>query len=440
MHITLIKPKIGHPEGQEYLDEGRMEPLMLGVLGGLTPPEHEVVLWDDRFEEVPFDAPTDLVAITIETFTARRSYEIAAEYRRRGVPVIMGGMHATLIPDEVQAHADSVLLGNAEGAWGQALDDLAAGRLQKRYQGGTNQVQNGTFPRRDLFAGKGYLPVSLIQFSRGCPHECFYCATSTFFCQEHHVRPWQEVLEEIAQRKLLFFVDDNFTANREAAKALLKELIPLKISWVGQLCLEAADDPELLSLMAKSGCLGFVVGFESLDPRNLDWMKKSGVNSRAAGLYSDQIKRFKDKGFQIWAAFTLGHDHDTVESLAATVDFALDHRFSFAAFNTLLPYPGTPLYARLKEEDRLLYDGRWWLHPDYRFNYAAFEPKNMSADELTLAGQMARKRFNSVPSVIHRALDIKTNLRSLPRLLYFLRYSLLFRREVKRKEGMVFGS
>jgi radical SAM superfamily enzyme YgiQ (UPF0313 family) len=199
-------------------------------------------------------------------------------------------------------------------------------------------------------------------------------------------------------------------------------------------------DPELLLLMQKSGCLGFVVGFESINSDNVAWMKKNNVNGGVSDAYERQIKRLKDHGFQIWAAFTIGHDFDTVSSIEDTVDFALKNRFTFAAFNTLLPYPSTPLYEKLSQEGRLLYDGKWWLHPDYRFNHAAFIPKNMTAGQLTKAGMAARKRFNSFPSLLRRAFDVRTNLRSLPKFLYFARYSLLFRREVQKKEGMIFGA
>ncbi len=439
MHITLIKPRIGRQVDSAYIDEGRMEPLSLAVLGGLTPRRHSLALWDDRFESIPFDKPTDLAAITVETFTARRSYEIAAEYRRRGVPVVMGGMHATLLPEEVAEHADSVCIGDAESCWADLLVDAERGTLKSVYAGTGGPAQDHTVPRRELYAGKRYLPVNLIQFSRGCPHACLYCATASYFKSSHHVRSTAEVVEEIGDGKLLFFVDDNFTASREAAKELLKQLIPLKVHWVSQINLDAAEDTELLALMKQSGCLGFVAGFESIRSRSIEWMNKQRSNRGVESAYRDQIGRMKDYGFQVWAAFTLGHDFDTISSIEDTVDFALRNRFTFAAFNILLPYPGTPLYLNFAAEDRLLFDGKWWLHPDYRFNHAAFVPKNMSPEALTAAGMAARKRFNSVPSILRRALDLRTNMRSLPRLLYYARYSLLFRKEVRKKEGMLFG-
>jgi radical SAM superfamily enzyme YgiQ (UPF0313 family) len=142
---------------------------------------------------------------------------------------------------------------------------------------------------------------------------------------------------------------------------------------------------------------------------------------------------------QTWAAFTLGHEHDTVDSIRATVDFALESRFTFAAYNILMPYPGTPLYGSLAQQNRLLYGGQWWLHPEYRFNQAAFRPALMTPDELTNASHQARTRYNSLPALVRRFSDWQTSLRSLSRALSFWRYGLLFRKEVYKKHGMRFG-
>ena len=186
MKITFIKPTIGRREHSLYVDEGRMEPLMLGVLAGLTPPDVETVLYDDRMETVPFDEPTDLVAITVETFTARRAYEIAAEYRQRGVPVVLGGMHVTLLPEEAAEHADSILVGDAEWAWPPLVEDARRHRLLPRYHGRPGIAQmtaagGNALPRREIFQGKAYLPISLMQFSRGCRFGCHFCAVSQYF-------------------------------------------------------------------------------------------------------------------------------------------------------------------------------------------------------------------------------------------------------------------
>lgn len=441
MKITLIKPTIGRLEHSLYVDEGRMEPLMLGVLAGLTPDEHEVVLHDDRMESIPYDEPTDLVAITVETYTARRAYEIALEYRKRGIPVVMGGMHVSLVPEEVQQHADSIFIGDAETLWTHVLDDVKHNKLQKIYKAppGIGQI-GGVKPRRDLYKGKGYLPISLMQFSRGCRYECNFCAVSRYFDKKHYIRRIDEVLEEITEqdRKFIFFVDDNIASHKHALKELCQELIPMKINWISQASLDITHEKEIMKLMADSGCIGNVMGFESITPENLKDAKKVS-NIRGFSNYEREIETLRDHAMQTWAAFTLGYDNDTYDSVLATMEFARKNKFTFAAFNILMPYPDTPLYEQLERENRLLYDGKWWLHPEYRFNQAAFVPTRMTSDELTRACHEAREQFNSIPSLLYRFSDVKTNLKSLWRATNFLRYALLFRKEVYKKHRMKFG-
>ncbi|MDO5692827.1 MAG: radical SAM protein [Pseudomonadota bacterium] len=441
MKLTLIKPNIGRREHSLYIDHGRMEPLMLAVIAALTPPDVEVVLYDDRMETVPVDEPTDLVAITVETYTARRAYEIAADYRARGVPVILGGMHVVLAPDEAARHADSIFLGDAEIGWAEVIADARRGRLKARYQAPPGAAQiGGVLPRRDLYRGKGYLPVSLMQFSRGCKFACRFCAVSQYFDKKHYLRRIDEVVREIAaqERRFVFFIDDNIASDRAALKELCHALIPLKVHWISQASLDITQDAELMRLLQKSGNWGNVVGFESINLASLRETKKS-PNIPGFADYEREVRILREHGMQTWAAFALGFDHDTQESIAATVDFCLKSKFTFAAYNILMPYPGTPLYARLRDEGRLLYDGRWWLHPEYRFNSAAFVPARMTPDELTDACHAARARFNSLGSLVHRFSDLQTNLRTLSRAVSFWRYTLLFRREVYRKHGMRFG-
>ncbi len=441
MKLTLIKPNLGRKEHSLYVDEARMEPLQLGVLAALTPPDVEVVLHDDRMEPIPYDDATDLVALTVETFTARRAYEISAEFRQRGVPVIMGGMHPTLLPDEVARHADSVYIGDAEMLWPQVIEDARKGKLQPLYRAKGGIPHPGILPRRDIFQGKGYLPITLLQFGRGCKFECNFCVTSVYFNKTQFRRNIREVIREIEaqERKILFFVDDNILSDFEAAKMLFRELIPLKVLWVSQASLNMTQDRELMDIMVKSGCMGHVMGFESIDPHNLRAMNKAPNLVRKFEGYKPQLEILRDYGLQTWAAFSLGHDHDTVESIDRTIEFAIENKFPFAAFNILIPYPNTPLYRRFESEGRLLYGGRWWLHPEYRFNHAAFQPKTMSPDELTAAGFKARTTFNSPLTIIRRAFDFKTNMRSLLRLTTFLRYAPLFRNEVYKKQGLQLG-
>jgi radical SAM superfamily enzyme YgiQ (UPF0313 family) len=439
--ITLIKPNIGRREHSLYIDHGRMEPLMLGVLAGLTPPDVEVVLYDDRMEKIPLDEKTDLVAITVETYTARRAYEISEEYRQRGIPVILGGMHPTLMPEEAAQYADSIFSGDAETMWAEVVADARKGKLKKIYHGPPGVAQlGGLMPRRDIFKGKGYLPMTLMQYSRGCRFACNFCAVSQYFDKKHYIRRIDEVLQEIDEHghKFIFFVDDNIASDKKALKALCHELIPLKIKWFSQASLDITRDDELMRLMTDSGCVGNVTGFESITRDSLRDAKKS-PNIPGFSNYDKEVMALRKYGMQTWAAFTLGYDSDTRESILATMDFALEHRFTFAAFNILMPYPNTPLYYKLAQEGRLLYDGKWWLHPEYRFNQAAFVPNKMTADELTDVCHEARKRFNSIPSLIHRFSDLKTNMRTLWSVAAYWKYTTLFRKEVYQKHRMRFG-
>ncbi|MDE5863237.1 MAG: B12-binding domain-containing radical SAM protein [Lachnospiraceae bacterium] len=442
MKLTLIKPNIGRREHSLYVDEARMEPLQLGILAALTPKDIDVVMYDDRMESIPYDEPTDIVAITVETFTARRAYEISAEFRKRGAKTVMGGMHAKLIPEEVQEHCDCVIVGDAEPVWEEMLTDFKEGKLKQRYDVLQPQCpQLNVITRRDIFEGKGYLPITLLQFSRGCSHKCSFCASSVYFQARHYCRPVEEVIKEIKsqKRKLLFFVDDNIVCNREKAKELFRALIPLKIHWVSQGSIDMLNDSELMELMVKSGCLGLVIGFESISAECISQMNKGTNQKGSEGLYKAEIEQLRKWGLQTWAAFTVGHDGDTVESIRATCDFAIKNKFTFAAYNILMPYPNTPLYEKLEREGRLLYDGKWWLHEDYRFNYASIVPKNMTAQELTEVSFDCRKRFNSPMSIVKRALEPRTNMRTPYRFLTYLIYNPLFRKEVFKKQGMRFG-
>jgi radical SAM superfamily enzyme YgiQ (UPF0313 family) len=441
VRITFVKPNIGRMEHSLYVDEGRMEPLMLAVLAGMTPPDVECLLYDDRMEPIPYDEPTDLAAITLETYTARRGYEIAAEYRARGVPVILGGMHVSLLPDEAMAHADSIFIGDAETKWAQVVEDARHRRLKPVYQGppGVGQI-NRVLPRRDLFRGKGYLPVSLMQYVRGCRFACQFCAVTRYFDRKHYVRALDDVVREIeAQpRRFIFFIDDNIASDHKALAEFCHAVTPLRIHWVSQASLDVTRNLPLMKLLERSGNWGNVTGFESITPESLRETRKT-PNLPRFSRYKEEVRILRDHGLQTWAAFTLGYDHDTQDSIAATVDFALESKFIFAAYNILMPYPNTPLYAKLEQEGRHLYGGSWWLHPEYRFNNAAFVPKQMTPDELTRACHAARVRYNTLGALMVRFCDVKTHLKSFARVAAYWYYTLIFRKEVYKKHGMRFG-
>ncbi len=442
LKITLIKPTIGTKLHSLYVDEGRMEPLMIGVLAGLLSQYAEISFYDDRMEKIYYDKPCDIAMITVETYTAKRAYEIAAEFKKRNVTVVMGGMHVKLAPDEALEHADSVMIGDAEDIIDKFIVDFKNNKLEKIYNGGIAiPPQRGVFPRRDIFKNKGYLPITLVQFSRGCVHNCNYCAVSRYFNRKHYCRNIRDVLIEIEMqdRKFIFFVDDNFIANKEKAKELLKELIPLKIHWVSQGSIDMLYDDELMELIVKSGGMGFVMGFESINEASLDYMGKKVNKMHGFNKYKWEIERLRYWGLQTWAAFTIGHDTDTIESIKATCDFAIENKFTFAAYNILMPYPNTPLYNQLKEQNRLLYNGKWWLDDNYKFNHAAYIPKNMTPEELTEVGFYCRDTFNNMASLLYRVCDPKTNMSSMFRFITYWLYNPLFRKEVYKKQDMLFG-
>jgi len=440
VRILFVKPNMGLVEGRPYHDRGRMEPLTFAVLAGYTPAGHEVQLCDDRFEPVPYSGGWDLVAINTEIFTARRAYEIADRFRAQGVPVVLGGCHASLAPTEAAAHADAVALGDSDAAWAQIVSDVELGRLQPRYAAGAAGPRwQCAPPRWDLFAGKSYLPVALTQFGRGCQNACEYCTTGNLYRGARSHREPAELVAELRarDRRMVFFVDDNLVADRDAAKRLFRALIPLRLRWTAQASLDFTADPELLDLLLESGCAGLVVGFESLDPRNLRAMNKGG--NLAHGSYDEVVERIRAAGLMIWAAFLLGYDHETAASIRETVDWALSKKFAFSAFNVLTPYPGTAFYARMKAEGRLLYDGRWWLHDDYRFGHVGFRPRNLEPEELAELGLQARLRHNSLYQIARRATDRSTNSKDLWSLATYFAYNPLFRDELLKKHGMQLG-
>jgi radical SAM superfamily enzyme YgiQ (UPF0313 family) len=213
MKITFILPAIGKKQGQKYIGTWKMEPLTIAVLKSLTPDDVETEFFDDRIELVDYTTRTNLVVITVETYTARRSYQIAARFRERGIPVVMGGYHVTLIPEEAALFADSIVTGNAEAVWQQLIEDFQGGRLKRQYSGGV--ACDFAVPDKSIFKGKKYLPVSLVETGRGCCHSCEFCAISSYYGCRYHPRKLEDVISDIkrSSNKYFFFVDDNLIAD-----------------------------------------------------------------------------------------------------------------------------------------------------------------------------------------------------------------------------------
>lgn len=406
MHLTIVHPAIGRRPGVNYMRTWQMESLPAAVLAGLTPKDVTVAFHDDRMEAIPFDAPTDLVAIPVETYTARRAYQIASEYRRRGVPVVMGGFHATLAPDEVAQYAESIVIGEAEAVWPRVIDDARHGRLEPRYRAGERPSLADIVYDRSIFRGRRYLKLGLIETSRGCRFPCEFCAVQTFFERTSRHRPVDAIVAELQvlrhERKLFFFVDDNFAASIRYARELVEALAPLRIRWVTQMSINAAHDESFLAALAASGCQGVLIGFESLDPDVLRSMKKS-FNTMKGG-FSVALANLRRHGIRVYGTFVFGYDEDRPGASAEAARFAIDHRFYLAAFNHLTPFPGTPLYKRLEREGRLLYE-RWWLDERYRYNDLPFTPAGMTPADVREACLQARRAFYGWRSMAKRAFD-----------------------------------
>lgn len=438
MHLTLIHPCIGHRAGQSYIRTWQMEPLPPATIAGLTPKDITISFYDDRMENIPYDQPANLVALSVETYTAKRAYQIASEYRRRGVPVVMGGFHATLCPEEVAQYADAVVIGEAEHLWHQVLLDAEKGSLQTYYHQPGRPTLSGLRVDRSIYAGKRYLPIGLIEAGRGCNFLCDFCAVQTVFGHSQTRRPSADILAELEamrHRPLIFFVDDNLTADISAAKEFFRALIPLKLRWVSQVSINAAFDDELLALMTASGCQAVLIGFESLNAENLRKMNK-GFNLMKGG-FEQALANLRRHNIKLYITFVFGYDEDTQDSFGATVDFALRHKFYIAAFNHLTPFPGTPLYRSLQEQGRLLYDA-WWLDERYRYNQIPFRPAHMTPERVQRGCVEARARFYSWDNIWRRGLDPVN--RSNP-LMWMHYYSInaLFHGEVHRRDDYPLG-
>ena len=437
MRILFIQPAVGHKGGGAvYPKTWTMEPLALAVLSALTPSRIERRFMDDRLDEVDFSADADAVALTVECYTAARSYEIAARFRAKGAKVILGGFHVKLNPEEAAAHADAIVLGDAETTWGEVIDDLEAGTLKPRYAG-----CGGVFcplPDRGLFRGRNYGRLSLVETSRGCAFDCEFCSVTKFFGRRYTPRPLGEVMAEVRalEKDIVFFVDDNLAMDVERLKELCRLMIPMRKRWVGQLSIHTARDDELLALMAASGCAGVLIGFESLDAATLSDMGKR-VNATNAD-YAAAVENLRRHHLSVYATFVFGYDHDTTETFERTFEFAMESKFFFAAFNHLVPFPGTDVHARFVREGRMIYD-KWWLDPAVRFGDVVFRPKNFTPEGLAETCRRYRLKFYSPKSVFRRAMDFRANLHGGLKAALFFATNFLQGREVMRRHGLPNG-
>ena len=437
MRLTLVQPAIGHRVGESYIRSWQMEPLPIAVLAGLTGRHIELRFYDDRLETIPFDEPTDAVAIPVETYTARRAYQIALRFRQHGVPVILGGFHPTLMPEEASGFADAVVTGEAEAVWPEVMDDLAHGTLKARYDGGTRLDLSAISVDRGIFRNKRYLPIGLVETGRGCRFPCEFCAIQTFFQRSYRVRPVGDVIRELeglrASRKLFFFVDDNFAGQIDDRRELLSALARLPLRWITQMSIHAAHDESFVRQLARSGCRGVLIGFESLNEANLLLMRKR-FNTMRSG-YTGALANLRQHGIGVYGTFIFGYEHDTADAFAEAVEFAQAQKMYLAAFNHLTPFPGTPLYRRLQDEGRLRFDA-WWLDFRYRYNELPFVPRQLSPEAVTQGCVEARRRFYAWSSILRRSLG---NRGDGFMFRHFFPINALHRNEISLRNGYPLG-
>lgn len=428
MKILLIQPSRLRSDGRV---EKRRRRWLLGMtlpyVAALTPADHHVEIKDDLLEDITFQEDCDLVALSFMTHQAPRAYQIAAGFRRRGIPVVMGGFHATLAPEEAREHADALVMGEAEEAWPRLLRDFQGGRLEPVYRSSRfSDLKNLPVPRYDLLNLKRYKLLNIpSQTTRGCPFACNYCEVTQVYGGRYRHRPVDEVIHEIQEirrltgSRFIYFVDDNFVAHRAHALAIMERLIPLKLIYGCLAPVNIGNDPELLDLMQRSGCLHVNLGMESISPESLE-----AINKRQNKIkdYERQFKALRDRGIGFSVNVMFGLDGDRPEIFDSTVDFLIKIKAPLAFMFILAPRPGTKIRDQLLREGRI-FDHEW---PNYCGFKAVFHPKHMTARQLEEGYWRAQRQFYSLPAILKRLT---------PRLYswHMLPFNLAFAWSVRRR-------
>ena len=420
MKIALISPKgpLYRHRGGIFKRSLRYQPLTLTTLAALVPPELDahVALYDEGIQDVPSDLDADLIGMTVITGTARRSYELARTFRAQGKTVVLGGPHVTLVPEEAALHADAIVVGYAEDTWPELLRDFARGVLKREYRMAPDfslDRPDTPFARRDLFNPRHFLTQAVFEATRACGHDCEFCIVPTAWGSRQFQKPVAWIVEDIRRvgQKQILFVDLNLVADKAYARELFTALIPLKVRWFGLATVLIGHDPELMELMARSGCRGLLLGLESVMSGSL-----GDANKRFNGSvdYKALIVHLHELRIAIQGCFVFGLDHDPLEVFDITADFAIDNGIDLPRFAILTPFPGTPLHQRLAAQDRIL-TRDWEL---YDGQHVVFQPRNMTPQQLAEGHERAWKkvyRYNAIARRLWKArafepLGIAANL------------------------------
>jgi radical SAM superfamily enzyme YgiQ (UPF0313 family) len=374
--------------------------LSLLTLAALTPEEIEV-----EYVEVPdigqveeLDTGYDAVAISSYSAQIFEAYELADRYRDAGVPVVIGGSHVSALPAEAAEHADAVAVGEAEALWPRIVDDLLGGRLEPIYREskpGTTDLAGSPVPRFDLLDPKRYNRIT-VQTSRGCPHDCEFCAGSKLFGAGFRQKPVDRIVTELElvsrlwPRPFVELADDNSFVDKRWSRELMEAIRPMGLRWFTETDISVADDEELLELMYHNGCYQLLIGLESTRRESLAGLDRHGWKSRQADRYMEAIQKIQAHGISVNGCFIVGLDGDTTGIFEEIRDFIVDSQLLEAQVTVLTPYPGTRLYSRLEQEGRLLADCRWDLCTmfDVNFRPARMDPEELEAGLAWLYGEI----------------------------------------------------
>jgi radical SAM superfamily enzyme YgiQ (UPF0313 family) len=397
--------------------------LSLLTLAGLTPARHEVEYHEIADLKTLPELPDhfDLVALTSLSAQIYDAYAVAAHYRRMGIPVVMGGLHVTSLPEEAKAHCASVVVGEGEPLWPQVLDDFERGHLRSFYRqdpAGAFDLREAPMPRFDLLDPEKYNRIT-VQTSRGCPHKCEFCASSILLTPRYKLKPVEKVIAEIQAIKRIWprpfieFADDNSFVHREHYKELLRALAKERIRWFTEADIRVAEDEELLGLMRDSGCQQVLIGLESPRPASLDGVEtRANWKLRQRGHYLEAIDRIQSRGITVNGCFILGLDGDTPDVFDEVFDFVRESRLYEVQVTFLTAFPGTPLYRRLQAEGRILRDRAWDLCTLFDVN---FHPRRMTPAELQAGFMGLVTRLYSDEETKARRRQFRQRLRRLAR-------------------------